>query len=217
MDLQQIFGERLLCLLEENNITQGDFADKMDCSRQSINFYILGKRSPDISLAAKMAQHLGVSCDYLVGFSNFRNDKEANLTASNIGLSEDSMKFFGGLKMMSEGKLQTDKVKLESLGLDYENEVLPYNMCHAQTTLNLLNTIISHDSFGVLLQYIKRYGDIRNGHDEIAILKDFMFDIQSPLTEKHFGSKEENIQMMQEFCLHVITKYFDNIVRDITK
>lgn len=215
MELQQKFGERLLALLEEKNISQGDFADKIGCSRQSINFYILGKRSPDITLAARMAKFLDVSCDYLIGFSNFKNDSEGNLSARNIGLSEDTMKFFAGLKIMASGPIQGEKEKYEAMGFDYEKEVIPYNMAQAQLTLNLLNAVISHDTFGVLLQYIKRYYDICNGCDELVVIKDFMMELESSYTGKRYGGKDENQKMMEEFCLHVISKYFDNIVRDI--
>lgn len=51
----------------------------------------------------------------------------------------------------------------------------------------------------------------------MAILKDFMLEIQSPITGNKYGSQEENIKLMQEFCLHVISKYFDGIVKDISK
>ena len=51
MEMQQIFGQRLEQLLSEKGISQGEFAEAVNCSRQSINFYILGKRNPDIALA----------------------------------------------------------------------------------------------------------------------------------------------------------------------
>ena len=53
MEMQQIFGQRLERLLSEKRISQGEFAEAVCCSRQSINFYILGKRNPDIALAGK--------------------------------------------------------------------------------------------------------------------------------------------------------------------
>ena len=95
--------------------------------------------------------------------------------------------------------------------------MLAYNMRHAQRTLDLLNALISHDSFGVLLQYIKKYRDICHGEDEMSVLKDFMLRLESPETRKLYGGEEENIKMMQEFCLHIASKYFDAIVRDISK
>jgi hypothetical protein len=51
----------------------------------------------------------------------------------------------------------------------------------------------------------------------MSILKDFMFRLESPETGKIYGGEEEKIKMMQEFCLHVPSKYFDAIVRDISK
>ncbi len=217
MDLQQKFGERLLALLTEKNISQGDFAAKMGCSRQSINFYILGKRSPDIALAAKMASYLGVSCDYLIGLSDFRTDKEANLTVQQAGLSEDTMKFFAGQKLMATGALEEEKEKYKALGLDYENDIRPYNMAQAQISLDLLNRLISHDRFGVLLQYIKKYRDLCHGKDGLFMLKEFMLTLASPITYKRYGDEEETAEMIKEFCLHVIEKSLDEIVRDIVK
>ncbi len=186
MNLQRVFGERLLALLEEKNISQQEFAEKIGCSRQSINFYILGKRSPDIVLAGKMATFLGVSCDYLVGLSDYRDMKDAQIT-------------------------------VKQAGIDYEKEVLPYNRLQAQRTLDLLNALLEHDAFGLLLQYIKRYRDLLHGEDEMAILQNFMVELESPLSGKKYGTKEENEAMMREFGLYIINRHFDDIIRDICK
>ena len=215
MEMQQIFGQRLEQLLSEKGISQGEFAEAVNCSRQSINFYILGKRNPDIALAGKMAEYLGVSCDYLVGLSNIREDKSSNLTADQLGLTDDSMKFFAGLQLMATGKTNFMKNDYEAIGFDYEKEIVPYNMEQGKITLKLLNDLISHERFGILLQYIKRYRDIANGNDTMAILQDFMVELESPFTGKIYGGKEENMEMMKEFCLHIASKYFDEIVKDI--
>ena len=203
MNLQQKFGERLLSLLNEKNISQGEFAEKMNCSRQSINFYILGKRSPDITLAAEMAKLLGVSCDYLIGFSDFRNDIEGNITVKETGISEDTMKFFAGLKIMSEGNAAGENTE--------------YSMNQANISLSLLNALISHEAFGVLLQYIKRYRDVRNSEDVLSQLKNFMIELESPSTGNIYGNIKENKKMVEDFCLHVVSKYMDEIVRDIAE
>ena len=217
MDMQQIFGERLEQLLLEKGISQGDFADAIGCSRQSINFYILGKRNPDIALAGKMAEYFGVSCDFLVGLSDIREDKSANLTAKQLGLTDNTMKFFAGLQLLATGKTEYMKADYENIGFDYEKEIKPYNMQQATKTLDLLNNLISHERFGILLQYIKRYIDISNGEDTMAILQDFMVQLESPLTGTIYGGEKENMEMMKEFCLHITSKYFDEIIRDITK
>lgn len=215
MEMQQIFGKRLEQLLLEKGISQGEFAEAVNCSRQSINFYILGKRNPDIALAGKMAEYLGVSCDYLVGLSDIREDKSANLTADQLGLTDDTMKFFAGLQLLATGNTDYMKKDYEAIGFDYEKEIVPYNMSQGKATLKLLNNLIAHERFGILLQYIKRYKDIASGNDTMAILQDFMMQLESPITGKIYGGKEEHMEMMKEFCLHIVSKYFDEIVKDI--
>lgn len=88
-------------------------------------------------------------------------------------------------------------------------------MAQGKATLQLLNDILSHERFGVLLQYIKRYKDISSGNDTLAILQDFMQELESPVTGKIYGGREENMEMMKEFCLHIASKYFDEIVNDV--
>ena len=215
MERQQIFGKRLEELLSEKGVSQGEFAEAVKCSRQSINFYILGKRNPDVVLAAQMANYLGVSCDYLVGLSDIRQDKSANLNANQLGLSDDTVKFFAGLQLMASGNSDFGREEYEKIGLNYEKDVFMYNKNQAQITLSLLNNLISHKKFGILLQYIKRYTDISNGVDTWAILQDFMMKIQSP-DGYVYGTEDENKEMMKEFCLHIVSKYFDDIVKDIS-
>lgn len=216
MDSQQSFGVRLSALLNEKNISQGEFAEAVGCTRQSVNFYILGKRSPDISIAAEMARVLGVSCDYLVGFSGFRADRCASMTVSQAGLSEETAKFFAGIKALEDGAMvQADAEFADSIGVDYEKEWLPKQKQSAKQTLALLNGLIENDRFGVLLQYIKRYSDIIRGADDMAILKDFMLKLESPATGTVYGSREENDEMMKEFCLHAAGKYFEEIVKEV--
>ncbi len=215
METQQIFGQRLEQLLFEKGISQGEFAEIVGCSRQSINFYILGKRNPDIALAGKMAEYLEVSCDYLIGLSDIRTDKSANLTAQQLGLTEHTANFFAGLQRFASGKTDFMKNDCAEIGFNYEKEIVPYNISQGKATLKILNDLISHERFGILLQYIKRYKDIANGNDTMAILQDFMIQLQSPLTGKTYGSKEENMDMMMEFCLHIASKHFDEILKDI--
>lgn len=216
MNTQQVFGDRLSALLNEKGMTQGEFADAVGCTRQSINFYILGKRSPDIGIVAEMARVLGVSCDYLIGFSDFREDLAATITVNRAGLSEQTAKFFAGLKLMADGaKLPQDREFSQAHGIDYEGEYLPNQMRRGSETLGLLNKMIESDRFGVLLQYIKRYRDLCRGTDELSILKSFMQQLDSPATGAVYGSSEENSELMKEFCLHVASKYFEEIVKEL--
>ena len=64
------FGERVANLLQEQNITQREFADKCNITEVSMSRYIRGNRIPKAPLIATMAKHLGVSADYLLGIKD---------------------------------------------------------------------------------------------------------------------------------------------------
>ena len=113
------------------------------------------------------------------------------------------------------GKVDSIKDDYEKLGYYYDTDILPYTMEYAADTLKIVNDLISNDRFGILIQYIKRYKDIVAGKDTVAILENFMLELESPLTGKVYGGRKENIEMMKEFCLHITTKYFDEIVSEI--
>ena len=208
MDLQQLFGERLLSLLDEKNISQGELAEKVGCSRQSINFYTMGKRCPDIVLAGKMARVLGVSCDYLIGISDYKNGDEAVMSVKDAGLAPDTMKFFVGLKEFSE--------ELEREYMDgYEKQIAASAREGAKQTLRLLNALISHDAFGPLLQVVRRFQRACNGDEEM--LQKLNLELTSPYTGNVYGGVLEKLDMTKEFYLYTAAKYFNAIVEDIVK
>lgn len=69
------FGKRLKALREERNIKQGQFADKIGISRQSMNCYETGKSSPDTETIIRIADFLECSTDYLLGRTKHKNHK----------------------------------------------------------------------------------------------------------------------------------------------
>ncbi len=215
MEIIEIFSIRLMKLLMEKGITQGEFASAVNCSRQSVNFYLSGKRSPDIELAGKMANYLGVSCDYLIGRSDFKDRATGEKTVEEIGMSEECVQFFGGLKLMADGKSVGNKQAYEQLGLDIETEVKPYVMAENKKALSLLNEMISHDKFGLFLQYLKMAKNIQNGEDDIPALQNMICEIQSPHTGKIYGDKEEQTKIMQDFALKISESYLHDCLSDI--
>lgn len=64
------FGDRLLLLLNEKEITQRDFAAMLNIAPTTLNGYIKNKRQPDFSLVRQTAYLLNVSADYLIGCEN---------------------------------------------------------------------------------------------------------------------------------------------------
>ncbi len=63
-----VFGERLLELLEEREITQKEFANMLNIAPTTLNGYIKSSRQPDFELVKTIASELGVSIDYLLDF-----------------------------------------------------------------------------------------------------------------------------------------------------
>ena len=68
------FGARLRELREERNITQKTLAGIIGVSPRMVSFYESGAHFPrDESILLKLADHFGVSTDYLLGYSDLRS------------------------------------------------------------------------------------------------------------------------------------------------
>ncbi len=70
------FGNRLKTLREQQGIKQGQFADMIGISRQSMSNYESGKHSPDVDVIIKMAHALNCSTDYLMGLTEHSNSSK---------------------------------------------------------------------------------------------------------------------------------------------
>ncbi len=64
------FGMRLKALREARHIKQGELADILRISRQSMSNYESGKHSPDIDVIIRMADYFEWSTDYLFGLTD---------------------------------------------------------------------------------------------------------------------------------------------------
>lgn len=71
------FGNRIKGMREQRGIKQGQFADSMGISRQSMSNYESGKHSPDIDIIVKMADFFQCSTDYLLGLTEHPNPEQA--------------------------------------------------------------------------------------------------------------------------------------------
>lgn len=68
------FGERLRELREDCDMTQKSLAMVLNVSPRMVSFYESGKHFPrDESILIKLAEHFGVTTDYLLGHSNIKN------------------------------------------------------------------------------------------------------------------------------------------------
>ena len=70
------FGDKLLLILNEKEISQKDFAALLNIAPTTLNGYIKNKRQPDFKLVKRMAFSLNVSIDYLLDYNNSRLDMD---------------------------------------------------------------------------------------------------------------------------------------------
>lgn len=63
-------GIRLKELREQKGETQAQLADVLDVSQQAVGKWELDKASPDDKMLIKIANHYGVSIDYLLGYDD---------------------------------------------------------------------------------------------------------------------------------------------------
>lgn len=68
------FGDTVLELLEEKNISQKEFAKSLNIAQTTLNGYIKNRRQPDFDTVKSMAFLLGVSTDYLLDYHNGNNN-----------------------------------------------------------------------------------------------------------------------------------------------
>ena len=90
MDTEKVFPIRLIELRKEKGLTQGELADKIGISRQSVTLYEREARIPDIEVLAKIASYFGVSADYLIGLEDARTHEGADISAR-TGLSAQAV------------------------------------------------------------------------------------------------------------------------------
>lgn len=76
------FGDRLMELLDEKEITQKEFAATLNIAPTTLNGYIKNKRQPDFELVKNIAFVLGVTTDFLLDYEG----NGINLTVKELSL-----------------------------------------------------------------------------------------------------------------------------------
>jgi len=70
------FGKRLIAVRKEKKLSQGEVAKQVGTMAVVIGRYERDEVKPSIEVAAKLAQTLGVSLDYLVGSTDLHLDTD---------------------------------------------------------------------------------------------------------------------------------------------
>jgi transcriptional regulator with XRE-family HTH domain len=86
-------GQRLRLLIREKGLEQKKFAEIFGLKVSTLNGYVTGYRTPDITLQKRFADFFGVSVDYLIGRTDNRNLGEKTFKGSNIVLIKGNMSY----------------------------------------------------------------------------------------------------------------------------
>ena len=62
-----IFGENLRTLRLSENLSQTKLGEELGVCNQTVSFWEIGKREPDLDMLLKIAEFFQVSTDYLLG------------------------------------------------------------------------------------------------------------------------------------------------------
>ena len=78
------FGNRLMAIRKEKGLSQGKLAKEVDTMGVVIGRYERGEVKPSIEAAAKLADALGVSLDFLSGLSDRQLDRDMILQMNEL-------------------------------------------------------------------------------------------------------------------------------------
>lgn len=67
---EDVFSTRLRDLLNRSGISQVELAKLTDIPREIVSYYCNGGRRPNVENVIKIAEHFGVSVDYLLGLTD---------------------------------------------------------------------------------------------------------------------------------------------------
>lgn len=81
----------LYSLVSKSGKTQKDIAVELGISRQRFNFYVTGKRAPDLETLRILASYFGVTTDYLLGH-DAKKESPSEDELSQLVLQDDVMK-----------------------------------------------------------------------------------------------------------------------------
>lgn len=77
------FGQRVLDLLYEHDISQKQLAMELNIATTTLNGYVNNRREPDYKILKQIANYFHVSTDYLLGNSPDNSAEIPSLTLTN--------------------------------------------------------------------------------------------------------------------------------------
>lgn len=155
---------KAFCTLQGDR-TIKEFAEFLGLSRATVGFYSAGTRIPDAEGVKKIAEKCGVSSDWLLGLSEYRQDQARQLTVDSIGLSEQS-----ALRLSAMAGSATAEKELGVQAKTLYNEAMnpnKYSVQEEARAFNALNILLERPEFVWALSnawaYMKYSGQFDHG------------------------------------------------------
>lgn len=105
-EFTNVFKDRLKELIDKSEFNQREVAEEIGISKQTISFYVNGKRLPDIDTVYKLSKFFQISSDYLLGLSDVHSfDLDVKAIHETIGLSDKAIEKLKGYHKYLPGVL----------------------------------------------------------------------------------------------------------------
>lgn len=192
------FPSALRRLMDEQSVTQDALSKVTGKTRQTISQYVNGISEPGYDTLVKIAKHLNVSTDYLLGNTNVKNTNPNIRSASEYtGLSESAIKTIRFLKD-NEIKIKILNFLLEDtlFTLDFTNRLFQYCLSSFQLSLAKARRI----DFELTLD------QIRNGTVSALDVEHTVIDEESLEDQKDLDLFRCN-QRIDKIISHLPTKF----------
>lgn len=89
--MKETFGDRLMKLLNDKNMSQREVAIKSGCTPSAMCHYIKGDRVPRANVLAKIAEILNTTSDYLMNGTASKSDEEIKYATTLIARNADKI------------------------------------------------------------------------------------------------------------------------------
>ena len=153
-----IFRERFREL--QGNMSNTEFAEFLDISRQTVGFYCNGERITDALGLKKIAEKCNVSADWLIGLSDIKSiDQDVKVACEYTGLTEEAVETLRSFTNINEN-LKNRTIKRIRWII---NEIVPSN-----DFFHLLRTISCYiDVFSGVSSHLSKENDYNGDYHEI--------------------------------------------------
>lgn len=112
---RETFARRLAELMRENGTKQKELADLLNLKPQTVSQYTTGRTAPDYDTLCTIAGYYGVTLDWLLGMSEFPRRDLAEMTAEDMGLTQEAASGIFATKTLAD---QEERAKFYLDGLN---------------------------------------------------------------------------------------------------